>query len=126
MKLLERVDHGWHFYNLLKGFSDDLGFINSILVTLNLPQALSCNQHFIGNNVMRTAIVECFAASAKNFEGDLKDRCFNLVLYVTSREELDPELIWANPGSYVIGKFVEESYIADLRRAYEIDTKGFQ
>jgi hypothetical protein len=74
---------------------------------------------------MRTAIVECFAESAKNFAGDLEDKAFSLVLYVTSREELDDELITANPGCYIIGKFVEEPYIADMRRAYNIDTLGF-
>lgn len=74
---------------------------------------------------MRTAIVECFAESAKNFVGDLEDKAFGLVLDVTQREELDKDLIFANPGCYIIGKFVEEPYIADIRRAYKIDTMGF-
>jgi len=73
---------------------------------------------------MRTAIVECFASSAKNFEGDLKDRIFRLVLDVTSREELDNDLLSSNPGCFIVGRFVEEPYLSDLRRAYEIDTRG--
>lgn len=72
---------------------------------------------------MRTALVECFAKSAENFAGDLQDRAINFVLHVTGTE-LDPELIQANPGTFIIGKFVEEPYIKDIRRAYKIDTFG--
>lgn len=120
---LIKVNQAWHIYNLLKGFGNDLDTINSVLVTFRLPQALSCNHHYLANNIMRTALVECFAKSAENFAGDLQDRAINFVLHVTG-SELDPELIQANPGTFVIGKFVEEPYIRDIRRAYDIDTYG--
>lgn len=71
---------------------------------------------------MEMIVVESFADSADKFAGDMKDRIFFLVLRVTGDPELPDSLATDNPASFVIGKFVEDSYIQSMNRAYTIDT----
>jgi len=110
-------------YKLLRGTGNDRELINTILVTLHPSfKPLSCNQDKLGNSLIEMSVVQMFADSAEKFTGDLQDRLYNLTLYVTGVPELNDDVLSSNPASHVIGKFVEESYIRSMNRAYTIDT----
>lgn len=107
----------------MRGTGNDQEFINSILVTLHpSSEPLSCNQRSIAKAITREAINSVFADSLNKFDDDPRDRLFNLVIRVSGDGSLDDNLISANPGSYVVGKFVEDAYIHCTTRARLNDT----
>jgi hypothetical protein len=87
---------------------------------------LSCNQSHIAKAVFERCIILAFERSASGFVGDLEDRCFNALLHVTDPELMNGkpnvELVYRHPYSFIVGKFVEQSYIDAMKKAYDFDT----
>jgi len=113
-------------YDNIKGYIDDTQLVNSLIGLTSSFPLLSCNQRDIAKGVIVNATVQCFEATASLFTGDIKDRIFNAILLnsdtsiIGTKEIL--EAIYYHPYTYVIGKYVEESYISQMKQASERDT----
>jgi hypothetical protein len=124
-KRLAKIIETNALYERLSGYSGDLKLINTVLVTSRLP-SLSCNQSHIAKAVFERCIILAFEKSASGFVGDLEDRCFNALLFVTDPELMngkpDMELVYRHPYSFIVGKYVEQSYLDAMKKAYDFDT----
>ena len=94
-------------------------------MTHRLP-TLSCNQSHIAKAIFERSIILAFEKSASGFVGDLQDRCFNALMFATSEELMDGKpnenLVYHHPYSYIVGKYVEETYTSCMNKAYDFDT----
>lgn len=123
---ISRIEQAGALYNNIRGIVDDIQLVNSLIGLTSSSKLLSCNQRDIAKGVIVNATVQCFEATASQFTGDLKDRIFHAILensdhsIIGTKEIL--EAIYFHPYTYVIGKYVEETYISQMKQASERDT----
>ena len=124
-KLFRKIEETNALYERLCGYSGDLRLINTVLVTHRLP-TLSCNQSHIAKAIFERSIILAFEKSASGFVGDLQDRCFNALMFATNEELMNGKpnenLVYHHPYSYIVGKYVEETYTSCMNKAYDFDT----
>lgn len=109
----------------MRGYIDDVSLINSFL-KLTSSLHLSCNQTQIAKAIIVNTTVQVFEATASKFTGDLQDRIFNAVLLNSGldhngKTSLYLDAIYAHPYTYVIGKYVEESSVRQMKQASDRD-----
>lgn len=122
---IRKIEETDALYKRLKGFTSDLRLINTVLVTKGLP-SLSCNQEHVAKAMFNGCIVQAFEKSASEFTGDIHDRLCNSIMFATSSpDESYVDLlnsIYDHPYSFIVGQFVEQSYIDSMKKAYDFDT----
>lgn len=120
-RLEGKILDSMHLYKRLRGYDGDLNLIRHLQDRSDYPQ-LSCNMANKAKAFMSNCIVRCFEESASSFAGDMEHRLERALLHFTSYEDDQSEVVYAHPYSFVYGKYVEEAYLLQMKRAYDFDT----
>ena len=122
MRQLSKVQDTYILYKWLKGYLSDSELVRMILMTLNYPLTSCCSQQ-VSKGLTVNTIVQVFEESASSYSTDIRLRLERALMYYTSLEGEDQsEFVYAHPYSFVVGKFVEETYLQTMKKAYDFDT----
>jgi hypothetical protein len=107
-------------YNRLRGYDETLNLVNKIMADHDYPQ-LSCNMTNKAKARLITCVVRSFEEAASSYYGDLQMRLERALLYFTAEEVDCADAVYAHPYAFVYGKYVEESYLRQMKQAYDFD-----
>jgi hypothetical protein len=110
-----------YLHRRLCGYLNDLELVRMILMTFNYPR-LTCNQMNIAKSMFINTIVQVFEESASSYSTDIHLRLERALMYFTSLEEDKSEVVYSHPYSFIVGKYVEETYLKTMKQAYDYDT----
>jgi hypothetical protein len=119
-RMERKVVRSMLLYNRLRGYDETLNLVNKIMADHDYPQ-LSCNMVNKAKAMLINCIVRSFEEAASSYYGDLQLRLERSLLYF-SREDVDcADAVYAHPYAFVYGKYVEESYLRQMKQAYDFD-----
>jgi hypothetical protein len=121
-KQISKVEDSYIMYKRLNGHLSDSELIRHFLMTLNYPLTSCCSQT-LSKDLFVNTIVQVFEQSASSYSTDIMLRLERALMYYTDLEGEDrSEFVYAHPYSFVVGKFVEETYLLTMKKAYDFDT----
>lgn len=115
---ISRIKLAKAVYDYSRGIINDLTLVNIMLMTLNL-NTIGCSGSKISNDIMIRTIVTTFLYTAGKTAFDVKDRLFNAILLYSNEGERNSEIlnaVYNHPYCYIVGKFVEESYLEQMSK----------
>lgn len=120
---VSRIKELLHLSKWKEGYDlSSLDLIRQVQGRYDYPQ-LSCNMLNIAKAMLNHCIVRCFERSASAYAGDVQGRLERALLEFSAHDDGRIEALYAHPYSFVYGKYVEESYLSEMKMAYENDTK---
>jgi hypothetical protein len=72
--------------------------------------------------ILINCIVRSFEEAASSYYGDVEMRLERALIHFTTGNEDRSDAVYAHPYAFVYGKYVEESYLSQMKRAYDFDT----
>jgi hypothetical protein len=120
-RLDRKIIYSLHLYNRLKGYDGSLNILRTIMTFSDYPQ-LTCNMENKAKAMFNSCIVRCFEQAASSYFGDMQRRLETALLYFTGKDGDLWNVVYAHPYAYIYGKYVEESYLSQMKRAYDFDT----
>jgi hypothetical protein len=119
-RVARKIERSKLLYNRLRGYDETLNLVRKIQSDHDYPQ-LSCNMVNKAKAMLINCVVRSFEEAASSYYGDLQLRLERALLYFT-REDVDqPDVVYAHPYAFVYGKYVEESYLRQMKQAYDFD-----
>jgi len=115
-----KIKYSKMLFNRLRGYDESLNLVREIQRDHDYPQ-LSCNMVNKAKAMLINCIVQTFEEAASSYYGDLQMRLERALLYFTSEERCNPDVVYAHPYAFVYGKYVEESYLSQMKQAYDFD-----
>lgn len=119
LKQERKIKYSLLLFKRLSGYDETLNLVRTIQGDHDYPQ-LSCNMVNKAKAMLINCIVRSFESAASSYYGDLEMRLERALIYFTS-EDRDVDAVYSHPYSYVYGKYVEESYLRQMKRAYDFD-----
>jgi hypothetical protein len=115
-----KIENSLLLYKRLRGYDESLNLIRKIQSDHDYPQ-LSCNMVNKAKAILINCIVRSFEESASSYFGDLELRLEKALIYFSTGTEDRTGAVYAHPYAFVYGKYVEESYLSHMKRAYDYD-----
>jgi len=116
-----KIENSLLLYNRLKGYDESLNLIRKIMADFDYPQ-LTCNMTDKAKAMLINCIVRSFEEAASSYYGDMEHRLEIALLHFTGKIPEESDVVYAHPYAFVYGKYVEESYLSQMKRAYDFDT----
>jgi hypothetical protein len=114
-----KIRYSLLLFNRLRGYDESLNLIRQIQLDHDYPQ-LSCNMVNKAKAILINCVVRSFEEAASSYYGDLQLRLERALMYFTA-EDRDVEAVYSHPYSFVYGRYVEESYLSQMKQAYDFD-----
>jgi hypothetical protein len=114
-----KIKYSWLLFNRLRGYDESLNLIREIQGDHDYPQ-LSCNMANKAKAILINCVVRSFEQAASSYYGDLSMRLEKALIYFTS-EDRDVDAVYSHPYSFIYGRYVEESYLSQMKQAYDFD-----
>jgi hypothetical protein len=121
-KQISKINDSYILHKRLRGHLSDIEVVRYFLLTLNYPLTGCCSQT-LSKDLFINCIVQVFEQSASSYSTDIACRLERALMYYTNfvNEDLSG-VVYAHPFSFIIGKFVEETYLSIMKKAYDFDT----
>jgi hypothetical protein len=116
-----KIKRSYFLHKRLRGYDESLNLIRTIQGEHDYPQ-LSCNMINKSKGILINCIVRSFEEAASSYYGDVEMRLERALIYFTTGNEDRSDAVYAHPYAFVYGKYVEESYLSQMKRAYDFDT----
>jgi hypothetical protein len=120
LKQDRKIEYSLLLFNRLRGYDESLNLIRKIQGDHDYPQ-LSCNMVGKAKAMLINCVVRSFEEAASSYFGDLQLRLEKALMYFTS-EDRDVGAVYSHPYAFIYGKYVEESYLSQMKQAYDFDT----
>jgi hypothetical protein len=121
---VSRIKELLHLIKWKEGYDgSSLDLIREVQSRYDYPQ-LSCNMLSIAKAMLNNCIVQCFSESASAYESKVQSNLEKALLHFSSYDDDRIMAVYAHPYAFVYGKYVEESYLSEMRTARENDTIG--
>jgi hypothetical protein len=121
-KVVSRIIELLHLTKWKEGYDiSSLDLIRQVQSRYDYPQ-LSCNMLNIAKAMLNNCIVQCFSESASAYASKVSSNLERALLHFSAYEDDRIMALYAHPYAYIYGKYVEESYLSEMKVARDNDT----
>jgi hypothetical protein len=115
-----KIKYSLLLFNRLRGYDETLNLVRTIQDDHDYPQ-LSCNMVNKAKAMLINCVVRSFEDAASSYYGDIKLRLERALIHFTTGIEDRSDAVYSHPYAFVYGKYVEESYLSQMKQAYDFD-----
>lgn len=115
-----KIEESLLLYKRLRGYDVTLSLIRKIQSFHDYPQ-LSCNMVNKAKAMLINCIVRSFEEAASSYFGDMELRLEKALMHYTSTSEDKTDVVYSHPYAFIYGTYVEESYLRQMKQAYDFD-----
>jgi hypothetical protein len=115
-----KIERSLLLFKRLRGYDEVLNLIRTIQSHHDYPQ-LSCNMVNKAKAILVNCIVRSFEESASSYYGDIELRLERALMFYSAGTEDKTDVVYAHPYAFVYGRYVEEAYLSQMKRAYDFD-----
>lgn len=115
-----KIEYSLLLFKRLRGYDEVLSLIRQVQYDFDYPQ-LSCNMENKAKAMFNSCIVRSFEEAASSYYGDLELRLEKALMKYSAGIDDKTDVVYAHPYAFVYGKYVEESYLSQMKQAYDLD-----